>query len=392
MTLGLKIDPSNNKSHLDLKITAKSGTKLADKFAALKAVKTAFAGVHIPDAALVISKTQMLSDDDLAQSQAALALFQKQLPQELAKKGLPESQVNLISQLSEDLLDVFKKTLETKKIDGAVAILLEPEAATIVGGAAVADGEKLEKALQKLADEVQKTDPETAKSFKIHAKTYHDLHIHYFSAPTPDPRLVPAVGETVKVVMATSSDRVWFAMGRNAAQTLKTAIDDSKAAADTKTPPNGIRVSIGKFAKFIGSVADNDMVKKPVDFLLGELGKSGDKDHVTITASPVASGMQIRVELEEGAIRAVAGMGKAVMMLRAGPPADAATPSAAPPNKPRSQATCLRLHTPRGNDGAISIADHSPGWQWDRKVEKSVVARASCLCATAKMAVLRRTL
>jgi hypothetical protein len=126
--------------------------------------------------------------------------------------------------------------------------------------------------------------------------------------------------------VATSSDRVWFAAGRNAAKTLKKVIDDSKAGAGAEMPSSEIRVSIGKLAKFIGEVADNEMVKKPVDFLMKELGKAADKDHVTITTSSVSSEMRVRVELEEGAIKAVAAMGKAVMCIQPAPPADATTP------------------------------------------------------------------
>ncbi len=318
--LGLRINHDNNKAHFDIKVTAKSGTKLADKFAARKGGKTAFAGVNIPDAAVVMSKTQMLTDDDLAQNKMGLAMFQRMFPQQLQQMGLSEDQINLISKLTEETVDVLRRTLETKKIDGAVAVLLEPESATVVGGVAVADGEKLEKSLQKLADELKKTDPEKAKTFKINSNHYDGLHIHYLAVPTPAPQLVPFFGETTKVVLATSSDRVWFAMGRNAAKTLKKVIDDSKEATDTDAPSAVIRVSVGKIAKFIADTVDSESVKKPAEYLVKELGKTGDKDHVTITTSPVASGMRVRVELEEGAIKALAATGKAVMSIRYSPP------------------------------------------------------------------------
>ena len=40
-----------------------------------------------------------------------------------------------------------------KKIDGRLAIVLEAEAATVVGGMTVVDGEKLEKTLKQLAED-----------------------------------------------------------------------------------------------------------------------------------------------------------------------------------------------------------------------------------------------
>lgn len=305
-TLGVKIDSRSKKAHLDIKVVAKSGTKLADKFAAIKETKTAFAGVRLPDAAVLVTQTQSLVDDDVAQVKMSLDMSQKMLPGMLARNGLSEDQVSLISKFSEDVFDVLKETFEAKKIDLAVACLLEPESATVVGGATVANGEKLEKALQKLADELKKTDSEKAESFKIAAKTYNDLHIHYLSLPTPDQRLVPAVGDPMKVVLATSSDRVWFAIGRNTAKTMKKVIDDSKNAGSPEAPASETRVSLGKLAKFIGATIDCEMVKKPVERIVAALEKSGDKDHVAITTSAIESGMQLRIEFEEGAIQSLA--------------------------------------------------------------------------------------
>ncbi len=331
MTLGLKIDSSSNKCHLDLEIAAKSGTKLADRFAAMKGGKTAFAGVRLPDAALVISKTQSITDDDAAQGQAQLAAAHKKFLEQLEQRGLSESQVSLISHLSQDVVNVLQRTVAGKKIDGGLAVLLEADAATVVGGATVVDGDKLEKTLKQLSEDLDKIDPETAKTIKLSARSYDGLHIHYVTVPTPDPRLVPFVGETTKVVLATASDRVLFAVGRNAAKTLKKVIDDSKADPGTGTSSNEVRVSVGKFAKFIGDVVDDKMAKKQTELLIGALGKVGDKDHVIITASQADQKMRIRIELEEGVIKALAAMGQMAMSLQTTPPADAPPPPAAPP-------------------------------------------------------------
>jgi hypothetical protein len=331
VTLGLKIESSTKKCHLDLVIAAKSGTKLADRFAAMKGCKTAFAGMRLPDAALIINKTQLLTDDDAAQGQAQLAAAHKKFLEQLERRGLSEDQVNLISHLSQDFVDVLQRTVAGKKIDGGFAVLLEADAATVVGGATVVDGDKLEKTLKQLADDLEKIDPETAKTIKVSARTYDGLHIHYLTVPTPDPRLVPFVGETTKVVLATAPDRVLIAAGRNAAKTLKKVIDDSKADAGTGASSNEVRVSVGKFAKFIGDVTDDKMAKKQTELLIGALGKVGDKDHVIITASHADQRMRIRVELEEGMLKALAATGQMVMSRQTMPPAGAQTPPDATP-------------------------------------------------------------
>jgi hypothetical protein len=60
------------------------------------------------------------------------------------------------------------------------------------------------------------------------------------------------------------------------------------------------------------------------------LEKAGDKDHVIITATPISQGVHVRVEIEEGLLKAMAMMGQMVMPMGTMPPSG---PSSLPPPK-----------------------------------------------------------
>jgi hypothetical protein len=333
VTLGLKIDPGTSKTCLDLEMTAKTGTKLADRLAAMKPGKTAFAGVRIPEAAIVVSKTGTLTADDVAAMQAKFAAFHQSFLDAMGQQGLSDEQVNLMTRFSSDVLDVAKKTLGTKKIDGGFAMLLDPAAVTIVGGAAVVDGDKLEKALKQLADGMKNTDPDTAKLIKLNAETHEGVHLHHFSAPTSDPRLVPMVGDVLDVVFGTAADKAMMAAGRDAAKTLKKVLDQSKAATE-ESPAFEIKLALGKIAKFAAASAEDEQTKLMAAMLAAALEKAGDKDHATITASPVSQGVRVRVEIEEGLFKAMAAMGQQAMgkFMGAVPPGGPPVPPP-PPSK-----------------------------------------------------------
>ncbi len=81
---------------------------------------------------------------------------------------------------------------------------------------------------------------------KVSAETYQGIHLHTVSLPTPDPELTPLVGDTLDMVVGIGDDKVLVAVGRDAAKTLKKAIDRSKAAAGKEVPP--LQVTAGRAA------------------------------------------------------------------------------------------------------------------------------------------------
>jgi hypothetical protein len=308
--LGWNVDQSTSSTYLDLEAIAQKGTKLADQFAQIKPGKTNFAGFLSPKAAVSGIWTGTLTDADVARAKSALADLRKRAVKELENQGLSEDEVKLAAQLLGDVFDVLQKTVESKQSDGGLMLMLDPAALTLVAGGTIADGAKLEKVAKQLVDEIKKSDPETAKSIKLNAETYEGIRFHTFSMPTPEPSMVPFVGDTLDAVVGIADDKVLLAVGRDAAKTLKQVIDGSKAAAGKEVPPMRLTIAATPIAKFAAKAADlEDNVKATAAMLVGALEKAGGKDHITITATPIAKGIRVRLEVEEGLLKLLGSMG-----------------------------------------------------------------------------------
>jgi hypothetical protein len=127
------------------------------------------------------------------------------------------------------------------------------------------------------------------------------------------------------------------AVGHDAATLLKKVLDDSKAGADKEMPPVEIRLALAKLVKFAGEMTKNHApqgAQMRMAMLASAMEKAGDKDHVTITASPIPNGVRVRVEMEEGLLKAIASVAQmAASMGMQPPPGPPGTP---PPVEPPS--------------------------------------------------------
>ncbi len=302
LLLGWNVDAKNNSTYLDLELTAQPGAKLAQQFAEIKPGPTNLAGVRLPDAAVTAGTVGMLTDAQAAQAKIALSDARKQLAKGLEGKGLAGDQLKLALKLLGDVFDVLEKTIETKKTDAAIALVLRPEAVTLVGGAAIAEGAKLDAAVKQLLDEVQKN-ADAAKSLKLAAETHQDVRIHVVSMPTPAPDLAPFVGERLEAAVGIADDRVLAAVGRDALKTLKSAIDASKSSAGMEVPPLELKITATPIAAFFAQVSDEPQIAGTAATMAALLKDAAGKDHITLTSQPVPQGVRIRLEVEEGLLK-----------------------------------------------------------------------------------------
>ncbi len=307
--LGVTLDRQTNSSYLDLELTAKPGTNMAAELAATKPGKTDFAGLKIPGAAVTFNYTVTLTDEAVARAKKTMDIYHAMVQDGVKEQDLSKEQLDLATDVLNQLFDVAAKTIELKKTDCGLAVVLEPNALTVAAGSVVADGAKLEDILKKLLAEAEKNEPDTAKLVKLNAETYKGVRFDVFSVPVPpDPKLAAMVGDMLDVVLGISDKKVFIAAGRDAAKTLKEVIDKSQTEAGKEVPAYQVVVSGLKIAKFASAIADDDMVKNMADKIAGSLEQSGGKDHLTIVTEPIPNGTRVRLELEEGILKALGGI------------------------------------------------------------------------------------
>ncbi len=326
--IGWAIDRQAGSSYLDLQVTAVAGSKTAAQFAQQQATaKTNFAGFDLPGAALTGNWAGTLSDSDVTQAKDSIASIRVAALSELKNQGLSADELTLATQLLNDLIDVLEKTIEGKKADGGLALVLKPGALTLVAGGAIAEGDKLEATLKRLVAEVQKEEPDVAQLLKLDAGTHQGVRLHTLSIPTAemdDEMATKLFGPTLDVVLGINNTSVYVSVGRDAQSTLKQVIDQSKVQANKEIPPGRITLAATPIAKFVADVADDEMAQQMAAMIGAMLEQTSGKDHVILTSKPIPNGTTVRLEVEEGLLKVLGSMWQ---MMGGGPPAAAVAPA-----------------------------------------------------------------
>jgi len=302
--LGLAIDQQSKSAYLDLDIKAVPGTETAKDMELLKDAKTDFAGFELPGAAVTLNVSSKLSDSDVAELKKILDATRAQTMKELEGQNLGAEEIKIAKQLLGDLFDVVTKTVEAKKADVGMSLMLDPKAITVVAGMAVADAPKLEGVVKKLVEMVGKEEPEVAKHIKLDAETYNGVRMHVASIPLDEEEPKKFFGENVDMVLGVTDGALYLGMGRDAMKTLKSAIDKSKSQAGKQTAPLKLAVALGPIFKLAAEQAPG-ADKQMAIMMAMMLDQAKGKDRISITASVIPDGQRLRIELDEGVLKAI---------------------------------------------------------------------------------------
>lgn len=328
--VGLSINSETKTAYLEATVTATAGSETAKDMAEMTDLKTEFAGLLLPDASVVARFTGKLSDSDVAQMQSSLVSIRARALNELSSQGLPAEGEKKAKELLGGLIDIIEETVKSKQVDGGVVVRLAPDTATLVAAGHVADGAKLEKLLKEIADVAKQEQPDVAKLIKLDAEKYEDVNLHVISVPLPadDPgaqKLAKLIGDKAEVIVGTGAKSTYVAAGRDAMKMLKEVIDKSKADTGKAVLPMQISVAVGPIAKFIAAVADEPEARQGAQMVAGILAQAAGKDHVLITSKAVPNGAIVRIEVEEGILKALGMAGQ--MAAAGGAPGGAAPPA-----------------------------------------------------------------
>ena len=314
MTLGLVVDATAQKTSLELTFVAKDGTKLAKQVAENTDLKTNYAAFHLADAALALSWVKKLPAEAIAENLAALKAFRERLPAQLEKQKVPE-----MKQAVDELLDVVAETLKGGRSDGNVSAVLDPKAVSLVGAINIVGGDKLDTALHELAAVAKAKEPDVAKAIKLDVEKAAGVRFHLISLPIVEnrERIVPMVGETLDVALGIADGALYVAAGRDALATLKKTIEKSAADGPKAAAPGSFSLALGSLAKFLVEVAPDEA--RPMAMMLSTLlSQSAGKDHLSITGTMIPRGTQVRLELEDGVLKAFVTIGQMGAMMGGG--------------------------------------------------------------------------
>jgi hypothetical protein len=313
VTMGLAIDSVAKKTYMDVSLIAKDGTSLARQFTMNTGLKSNFAGFLLPEASVTMNFVGKLGPEDIEQNKTLLATFKDQAMKHIdddPKIDAPKREP--LKQIFSQFVDVLSKTIESGKMDGGAALVLEPKNISFVAGGYVADGAGLEAAFKKLVD-VAKDDPEFPK-VKLDVATHAGVKFHTLSVPIPEgeEEAREFFGENMELVLGTSGTSMYVAFGKGSQELIKKVMDSSSTSAGNEALPMQFHVALLPILKFAQGVDDNPIVPA----LVSTLEKAGN-DKISLTSTATGRGSKGRFEIGEGVLQVI---GEAVKAFAGGIP------------------------------------------------------------------------
>jgi hypothetical protein len=310
LTLGWEVDAEEKTTYLDLEFTALEGTQLAAQMSLIKDSNSAFSGFVLPEAALTFHTHGTGTE---AEVQQALMLIDRVRTQ--AMKGIEkdddlanDQERQTAKDVVNQLLDVADATIKAAKTDGGAVLLLKPGSLALAAGGFVAEGPQIAEALKKLAKLGQSKDPDFPV-IHFDVETYRDVTLHTASIPlrTSQHQVRRVLGDPMSVIVGTGETSVYVAFGQDAMGLLKQVLDASEKSADVTLPPAELKLSLKPVLEFALSADDNPGLRAA----LAALQDYDGSDHISLRIVPIERGCKVRLQFEEGVLKAIGGAVKA---------------------------------------------------------------------------------
>jgi hypothetical protein len=307
VSLGWKLDRQAETTFLELSLTAKEGTETAKQMAVLQDAKTDFAGFRLPGAALSGNWVGRMPEREITTANSVVAYIRAEGLKGIEKANKPDEETKLAKELLGDALDLVEQTVKSGRIDGGMAVLLDPEAVTLLVGGYVANDGRIERIARKVTDIARQQNPTIAGWIKLNVEEFKGVTLHTMSIPIPEnakdrQKVVQLIGDKVEVVVGTGKDRVYAAAGRDAMKNLKEVIEKSAAEAGKPVPPVQFSLAVTPIARFMAAVGKESDRPKAA-WVAGELAKLAPNDHVNLVASAIPRGVKYRLEIEGGILK-----------------------------------------------------------------------------------------
>ena len=310
VTVGLLLDNDLQQGVVEVSVVAKQDTKVAKQFAQLGGTRTDFGGFELPEAAISGRMTTQCPAPPAKYIDKMIETMRSKAYEKIEEKGKSGEHAEAARKIVDTLLDVMKKTAVSGRHDCAMAVALDEDAATLIAGRYVADGPKLESAVKMAVKEIGKKHPERVeKMLKLDAACYRGVNLHVATIPITDKckhkeQAVKAVGENLQIVLGIGPKAVYLAAGRDAMVSLKQAIQKSQQNRRWTVPPMEFTVDLDELLEVVEEVGP-PKCREAADKAGDALEKAYGRDSVHVVALPDGRGVTVRMELDEGVLRAM---------------------------------------------------------------------------------------
>ncbi len=298
---GLAIDEQGKGIKLDIGIAAREGTSLAKSMALQLEARTDFAGFLQPDAAVTMIGAGKVSPEEVAQTRAALKAAQGQWSKLVDDSpDIPANLRDRIKTVLGQVLELADKNLSLGRIDLGATVMMLPGSLSFAAGGVVADGKAVENILKSLVD-ISKDTPNFPQP-QLNAGSIGNVKLNRITVPLNNaPReLREAVGGDLEIIVGVGPQSVYVTGGKDAEALLKKVIDQSAQQNAKPVRPFEMVVSLLPILRFAKSMHEHPLLNG----IVASLEQSGN-DHVSIVSDPGQRTSIMRIEVQDGVIRAI---------------------------------------------------------------------------------------
>ncbi|HID78355.1 MAG TPA: hypothetical protein EYP56_20480 [Planctomycetaceae bacterium] len=318
LTLGLAVDPSTKSLHVDFIQTAIPGTTMAELYKELADTRSDFGGFFDADAPFSVHTSGKMAPNDIEAVRQLVAEFRAKALKDIRDQELSDSEKAAASQFVNQLLDVVDATAEGGRSDFGLSLRFASGAVTLVAGLHIEKGDTLDQVVKRLANMMTREQPALAERVKLDAEQRAGVSFHTLTLPAevlgengPPPELF---GGDLTVVLGIGPQTLCLAVGANALESLKQALEGSQAAGTGTVPPVRFSASLSSLADLVQAVAP-ELPPGAAEAVLAAMKQAAPRDHIRGTSKAVPNGVHGRMEVEEGVIKAVAAIARNVQQM-----------------------------------------------------------------------------
>ena len=297
-TIGWGVDQTQGNTFIEASLTAKRGTKMAQKMNLLSRISTSFSGLNLPEAAAYLNYSTILGPDQVKHNLDVIGSLEQALMKEIEDES--DSTKEKAQKLIQSSFKVLKDTVATGRTDGAGVVLLQDADPKLQVAAAqfVADGSELDRVFRE-AVELAAQEGKTP-NVDFNASSHKGVNFHTASIGDLDEDAKKVFGDKVTVAVGIGPKAIYIAAGGDPVALLRKVID--KSSQSQATTPATAKISLTPIIRFARSVDDAPAAAA----ILDALSQAAGRDHISLTSKVIPNGVQYRVLVEDGVIRAVA--------------------------------------------------------------------------------------
>ena len=307
IVFGWGLDRTNEKTFLDVSVTARPDTKTAEEMALAGEATTNLAGFLVPHSTMSLIFAGKIPEAKQEIASTVIEVIRAKALADVEKKAKKDDQ-ELAKQMVNDLVDIMQKIVKGGHMDGAVSVILGPETFTAVVGGYVADGDKLDKMIRKIVKTAILEHPDSANMIELDAERSHGVNFHKFTVPLTEEtedvqNLRKLCGDKLEIVVGVGKEYACMGFGRDALATVKKAVEVSGHSPAKSVPPLEVSLAVKPLMGFAAAMG------KPEDRAQAELFVSllektpPGKDHIVLAVRPITNGVQVHLEVEQGLVR-----------------------------------------------------------------------------------------